>query len=154
MVNNILSYLKILHISHESLPDWRIEKAAISALNNGHTVAFAGIYPKSYNNKTFSEIYNLVWTAKARFGIPFYWHSVKKQLEKIIRQARPDIVHAHNIFSAKMISEFDVPFVYDDHEYWPLQARLLKELANQPTSGKQQTIRSVFDLPKRIRRKF
>ena len=119
--------MKILHLSHESLPDWRIEKAAISALNNGHAVAFAGIYPKKYNNETFSEIYNLVWTAKARFGIPFYWRSVKKQLEKIIRQARPDIVHAHNIFSAKMISEFDVPFVYDDHEYWPLQARLLRD---------------------------
>jgi hypothetical protein len=70
----------------------------------------------------------LVWTAKARFGIAFYWHSAKKQLEKIIRQARPDIVHAHNIFSAKMISELDLPFVYDDHEYWPLQAKLLKEI--------------------------
>jgi glycosyltransferase involved in cell wall biosynthesis len=144
-----LSYLKILHLSHESLPDWRIEKAAISALNNGHTVAFAGIYPKRYNNKTFSEIYNLVWTAKARFGIPFYWHSVKKQLEKIIRQARPDIVHAHNIFSAKMISEFDVPFVYDDHEYWPLQARLLKEIDDLSSLDK-----SFFQLPIRIRRKF
>lgn len=146
--------MRILHLSHESLPDWRIEKAAISALNNSHEVAFAGIYPKNYNNKTFSEIYNLGWTAKARFGIPFYWRSVKKRLEKIIRQARPDIVHAHNLFSAKMISEFDMPFVYDDHEYWPLQARLLKEIADQPTLDKPESIQSVFDLPKSIRRKF
>jgi glycosyltransferase involved in cell wall biosynthesis len=146
--------LRILHLSHESLPDWRIEKAAISALNDSHEVAFAGIYPKNYNNKTFSEIYNLVWTAKARFGIAFYWHSVKKQLEKIIRQARPDIVHAHNIFSAKMMSEFDMPFVYDDHEYWPLQARLLKELANQHAFDNLEAIQSVFHLPKNIRRKF
>ena len=80
LTDNILSYLKILHISHESLPDWRIEKAAISALNNGHQVAFAGICPKKSNNKTFSEIYNLGWTAKARFGIPFYWRSVKPLL--------------------------------------------------------------------------
>ncbi|MRN41835.1 MAG: hypothetical protein FIO02_12480, partial [Nitrosopumilales archaeon] len=114
--------LRILHLSHESLPDWRIEKAAISALNNSHEVAFAGKYTKNYNNETFSKIYSLVWTAKARFGIPFYWRSVKKQLEKIIREARPDIVHAHNIFSAKMISEFGLPFIYDDHEYWPIQA--------------------------------
>ncbi len=146
--------MKILHLSHESLPDWRIEKAAISALNNSHEVAFAGIYPKDYNNDTFSEIFSMVWTAKARFGIPFYWRSVKKQLAKIIREARPDIVHAHNLFSAKMISEFDIPFVYDDHEYWPIQARLLKEIGNLPASEKTEAVQSVFDLPKRIRRNF
>jgi glycosyltransferase involved in cell wall biosynthesis len=146
--------LRILHLSHESLPDWRIEKAAISALNNSHEVAFAGICPKNYKNRTFAEVYNLVWTAKARFGIPFYWRSVKKQFEKIILQARPDIVHAHNLFSAKMISEFDMPFVYDDHEYWPLQARLLKEIAYQPALEKADGVQSVFDLSKSIRRKF
>ncbi|MGB8936232.1 MAG: glycosyltransferase [Candidatus Nitrosopolaris sp.] len=144
-----MAHLRILHLSHESLPDWRIEKAAISALNNSHEVVFAGKYQKDYNNKTFSEIYNLVWTAKARFGIPFYWRSVKKQLEKIIRQARPDIVHAHNLFSAKMMSEFDIPFVYDDHEYWPIQARLLKEIGDLSSLDK-----SFFHSPRRIRRKF
>ena len=146
--------MRILHLSHESLPDWRIEKAAISALKNSHEVAFAGMYPKNYSHETFSEIYDLVWTAKARFGIPFYWRSVKKQLAKIIRDARPDIVHAHNLFSAKLMSEFDVPFVYDDHEYWPLQARLLKEIGNLPALDKAEAVQPFFDLPKRIRRKF
>ena len=146
--------MRILHLSHESLPDWRIEKAAISALKNSHEVAFAGIYPKNYSDETFSEIYDLVWTAKARFGIPFYWRSVRKQLAKIIREARPDIMHAHNIFSAKLASEFDVPFVYDDHEYWPLQARLLKEIGNLPALDNAKAIQPYFDLPKRIRRKF
>jgi len=146
--------LRILHLSHESLPDWRIEKAAISALKNSHEVAFAGMYPKNYSHETFSEIYDLVWTAKARFGIPFYWRSVKKQLAKIIREARPDIVHAHNIFSAKLMSEFDVPFVYDDHEYWPLQARLLKEIGNLSALDKTEAIQPFFELPKRLRRNF
>jgi len=112
------------------------------------------MYPKNYSNETFSEIYDLVWTAKARFGIPFYWRSVKKQLAKIIREARPDIVHAHNIFSAKLMSEFDVPFVYDDHEYWPLQARLLKEIGNLSALDKTEAIQPFFELPKRIRRNF
>jgi hypothetical protein len=44
---------------------------------------------------------------------------VKKQLKRILIEIRPDIVHAHNIFSAKMMLDFDIPFVYDDHEYWP-----------------------------------
>lgn len=75
---------------------------------------------------------------------------MKKQLEKIIRQARPDIVHAHNLFSAKMMSEFDMPFVYDDHEYWPLQARLLKEIDDLSSPDKND----FFQLPRRIRHKF
>src|SRR2546429_248751 len=53
-----------------------------------------------------------------------------------------------------MISEFDMPFVYDDHEYWPLQGRLLKEIGNLPALNKPEAIQPVFDLPKRIRRKF
>ena len=127
----------------------------MSGLTYNHEVVFAGKYPKNHCNKTFSEIYGMVWTAKARLGIPFYWRSVKKQLDKIIRQARPDIVHAHNLFSAKMISEFDIPFIYDDHEYWPIQARLLKEIAgNKPALNKSKAIQSVIDLPKRIRRNF
>jgi hypothetical protein len=143
--------LKILHLSHESLPDWRIEKSAISALNNGCDVAFAGNCPKNYGNTTFSEVHRVVWTAKARFGIPFYWDSVKKQLEGIIKKSRPDIVHAHNLFSAKMISEFGIPFVYDDHEYWSLHVRLLEEMAE---SNKRNGVENLLDLPRRIRRRF
>ena len=52
-----------------------------------------------------------------------------------------------------MMSEFDMPFVYDD-EYWPLQARLLKEIANQHAFDNLEAIQSVFHLPKNIRRKF
>jgi hypothetical protein len=79
---------------------------------------FAGKLPGNYVNTIFSKLYGIIWTAKARYGIPVYWGYVKKQVASIIKDVRPDIVHAHNIFSAKMISEFNIPFVYDDHEYW------------------------------------
>jgi hypothetical protein len=37
----------------------------------------------------------------------------------VIKEVKPDIIHAHNIFSAKMVSEIDTfPLVYDNHEYW------------------------------------
>jgi hypothetical protein len=51
---------------------------------------------------------------------------VKKQLEKIIRQVRPDIVHTHNLFSAKMMSEFDMPFAKQIalHNYSPMRSCL------------------------------
>jgi hypothetical protein len=50
---------------------------------------------------SFSLKYMINWTAKARLGIPFYWHSVKKQVDKVIKELKPDIVHAHNIFQQR-----------------------------------------------------
>jgi len=148
--------LRILHFSNDGLPDWRIEKSAISALNVGHEVAFAGKKPINYNRKTFSRIYEVNWTAKARLAIPFYWHSVKKQVERVVREVRPDIVHTHNIFSAKMISEFGLPFVYDDHEYWSQSSKLLNEmvgkLVHKDKSIWNTILLSAIDLPIKLRR--
>lgn len=146
-------------MSHEGLPDWRVEKSAISASKLGHEVIFAGRKsPVSYDRKIFLKIYEVNWTAKARLGIPFYWRTVKKQIEKLIRDVKPDIVHAHNIFSAKMISEFGVPFVYDDHEYWSRSSRLLIEMAEKLTFRKKTKADIAkyiaVDLPIHLRRIF
>jgi glycosyltransferase involved in cell wall biosynthesis len=123
--------LNILHVSHESLPDWRIEKSAITASNLGHEVFFAGRVSNAYLRDSFSKSYEIIWTAKARLGIPFYWHSVRKQFDKVLKETKPDVIHAHNIFSAKMVSEFGVPFVYDDHEFWPIYVKRQSEVSKQ-----------------------
>lgn len=116
--------MRILHLSDYALPDWRIEKSAISALNRDYQVFFAGLPSSSHSsNGVFLKVYEINWTPRARRAFPYYWYCVKKQLKRIIHEVRPDIVHAHNIFSAKMISELDIPFVYDDHEYWPSYVR-------------------------------
>jgi hypothetical protein len=117
--------LRILHLSDHGIPDWRIEKTAKSASKLGHEVMFAGTNDGeiNYNTDTFSKVYEINWTPGARFGLPFYWDSIKKQTAKVIKQAKPDIVHAHNFFSAKMISEFGLPFVYSDPECQPIYIR-------------------------------
>ena len=109
------------------LPDWRIEKSAFTDLNRGHEVVFAGM-KSNYTGNVFSKVFQIHWTPRARRAVPFYWHSVKKQLEGVIKETRPDVIHAHNIFSAKMVSEFGIPFVYDDHEYWSRLSMQLREI--------------------------
>ena len=144
--------MRILHLSDDGLPDWRVEKSAITSSNLGHEVIFGGKCSPAYRGKTFSKIYQIKWTAKSRMGLPFHWGSVKKQIDRIIREVKPDIVHAHNIFSAKMALELDVPFVYDDHEYWSKQSLMLNEIADKlPLRG--NSLRSnIYKAPKQISR--
>src|SRR5919106_4979886 len=143
--------MRVLHVSHESLPDWRIEKSAITAANMNNEVFFVGRVSNSYTRKTFSKIYKISWGAKARFGLAFYWHSVKKQLERGLKETRPEVVHAHNIFSAKMVSEFEIPFVYDDHEFWPIYVKRQSETSSQNQLSAQTFSRTW---PRAIVRKF
>jgi hypothetical protein len=146
-----------LHLSTEGLPDWRIEKSALTALNKGHEVVFAGSKsPFIYNRNTFSKVYEVIWTAKARYGFPYYWHMVKKQIYQIIKEVLPDIVHAHNIFSAKMMLEFDIPFVYDDHEFWSRHSQLLLEMdkLNEIQGEKVSLNETIRGVRRRVKRKI
>jgi glycosyltransferase involved in cell wall biosynthesis len=135
--------MRVLHVSHESLPDWRIEKSAITSAKLSNEVFFAGRVSNTYTRRTFSKVYKISWGAKARFGLPFYWQAVKKQLEAVLKETRPDVVHAHNIFSAKMVSEFGIPFVYDDHEFWSRLSMLLREMGLRKESIKGGSYRSA-----------
>jgi glycosyltransferase involved in cell wall biosynthesis len=131
--------LRVLHVSHEGLPDWRVEKSAMTAMKLGYRVSFAGKPGNNINKTKFAKIYEIEWNSKARLGIPYYWLQVKRQLHKILKQEAPDIVHSHNLYSAKLISELGVPFVFDDHEYWSASSKILLEMDYQPFQSSIRT---------------
>ncbi|NOJ28611.1 MAG: hypothetical protein DA328_00395 [Nitrososphaeraceae archaeon] len=133
--------MKILHLSHSTLEDWRIIKSAISSSKFDNDVYFCGMKSFSYPN-IFKKQYQVIWTAKARWGIPYYWYAVKKQIKKILDELRPDIIHAHNIYAAKMASEFDIPFVYNDHEHWIKYAKIIAEVSK--SKNETNKIKSVL----------
>lgn len=131
--------MRVLHVSHEGLPDWRVEKSAITAMKLGYRVSFAGKPGNNINKTKFARIYEIEWNSKARLGIPYYWQQVKRQLHKILKQEAPDLVHSHNLYSAKLISELGVPFVFDDHEYWSVSSKILLEMDYQPFQSSIRT---------------
>ena len=68
---------------------WKNQR--LTGLRAGHEVLFAGKKISEIDDRNlFAKIYEMNWTAGARYGIPTYWRSVKKQFEKIIRDVRPD----------------------------------------------------------------
>ena len=120
--------MKVLHLSEYGLPDWRIEKSAITAKRKGYDVFFAGEKNSpQYRNIIFEKIYEFDWNIRAKYKLPFYYQTLKKKINNIISELRPDIIHAHNIFPAKLASEFDIPFVFDDHEYCSNHGKVVYE---------------------------
>lgn len=141
-------------MSDDGLPDWRVEKSAITSSKLGHEVIFGGKSSPAYKGNTFSKIYEINWTAKARMGLPFHWRPVKKKIDQLIREVKPDMVHAHNIFSAKMALELNVPFVYDDHEFWSKQSVMLNEIAGKLSIGRASLKSGVFKVSELVARKI
>ncbi len=140
-----------MHLSDGSLPDWRIEKAAISSKNRGYDVYFAGKKVSENHKSIFDKIFIINWNSRSRNRFPIYWHTLRKHMKKIIDEVKPDIIHAHNIFSAKMAKEIDkYPVVYDNHEYWSiylkrqLEALVTRSTLIRETSAKPNQI--FFDV--------
>ena len=140
--------MRILHLSDDGLPDWRVEKSALSAKKKGYEVFFAGRLNNIPKSTVFSKTYPIKWTAAAMIGIPYYYRRVKKQIERLVKQVRPDIVHSHNIGSAKISHHLGLPMVFDDHEYFRMLSLVNAENIKfqnkvQLTSGLKRTIQSM-----------
>ena len=140
--------MRILHLSDDGLPDWRVEKSALTARKNGHEVFFGGRLSHKTHANVFSQVYPIKWSAAAMIGIPYYYHRVKKQVERLVKLVRPDIVHSHNIGSAKVSHELGLPVVFDDHEYFGMLSLVNAENmkfhnSTQSGSGLGRTIHGI-----------
>lgn len=123
--------MKILHFSNEHLPDTRIERYLQIQKDLGYYVIFVGgkylsnqLHPKF----SFDELIYLYPGSKVELGLPFFYNEFKKKFYEIYIQKKPDIVHAHNLISAKICYDLKIPYIYDDHEFWRLQvaARMME----------------------------
>jgi len=117
--------VRILHLSSDYLPDARVEKSAWSARKAGHEVYFAGPGVRGYHLSAnpFADVQRIEWDRSSRMGVPIAWRRVRKQLAHVMKKTAPDIVHAHNIFSAQLAHEMHLPMIYDDHEYWSMMRK-------------------------------
>jgi len=112
--------LRVLHVSHEGLPDVRVEKEVISLTKVGVKCYFAGSYVQtsSFGYNVFEKTYNLPFNRMANIGLQPWWYKLRKAFSKVLAECKPDLIHAHNVIAARLSMEFNIPFIYDDHEYW------------------------------------
>ena len=132
--------MKILHLSDDGLPDWRVEKAALTGKRYGHSIYFGGHIRNNVKSNLFREIFPISWSSWSMIGFPYLWHVIKKQVANCISISRPDIVHAHNIASAQMVSDLGLPMVFDDHEYFKVFSRVVVENRKPSFCGKKSSL--------------
>lgn len=113
--------LKVLHVSDDPLPDARVEKMAYLSKKKGWEVFYAGPSSRSFalSTRVFDTLHCVPWNRYVRLG----FQKNKRKLRRIVEELNPDIIHAHNIFAAKMVCDFRCPFVFDDHELVSLQKK-------------------------------
>ena len=131
--------MRILHLSDTGLPDRRIEKAAMSSSGRSYDVFFAGNAEQARSN-VFKQVFPLPWTRSSRLALPPAWERLKKSFRRILDSVKPDIIHAHNLFAAKLASEFDVPLVFDDHEYMSMRVKALTETLKNKSVRKKSSL--------------
>lgn len=113
--------LKILHVNDHGVSVPRIINSAKTAKSRDNHVYFCGSSLYSYleGNSIFDKSYNIGWVNKKWLWLK--WPAIKKSLGQVLDELRPDLIHCHNIFAAKVVSEFDYPFIMDDHELFSLE---------------------------------
>lgn len=107
--------MKILHLNDHGVSAPRIVNSAKTGKDAGNEVYFCGSTLYDYiKDPVFEKTYHIGWGSKKE--ILTKWRSIKKQIGQMLDELRPDIIHAHDIFAARMAAEFDYPFVFNDHE--------------------------------------
>jgi len=136
-----MTALKILHLSNTGIHDERIIKAANTGKKVGYEEYFCGINQvTNFTTDVFTKIKWINYPDRGRLAIslhPFldkFWdwypfpkqfNFLKKQIEDVVKEVKPDIIHSHNIFVAYPASKLGIPMVVDDHELYSvnIQAR-------------------------------
>lgn len=138
--------MKILHFSHTGTPDNRIERYAYLQQKAGYEVFLAG-EKSSQEKQRFPELhlfdgfYECPAVLKTKAGLYPYFSWYKKKFRSIYQSLKPDVLHAHDLIAAKACSDLNLPFIYDDHEYWSRQVR------NRGVSKKRHRITNLYLVP-------
>lgn len=116
---------KILYVA-DGFPDARVEKGIITGLKNGFQIGIA--YWNKYN-PIFEELndvphWHFPMDAKTQVGLSS--KTSITALTNIVEDFKPDIIHAHDIFNARIAVKLNIKLVYDDHEYWSEQLKYEK----------------------------
>ena len=109
--------MKILIIG-DKFPDARVEKTILSAVKFGYDVGIAywGTFNPIFDELNSLPHWQFTMGAKEQMGITS--KASIQTLSKIVNDFKPDLLHANDIFNARIAAELNIKMIYDDHEFW------------------------------------
>ena len=135
--------VNILMVTHNHIPDARVEKESRSLRKAGHKVFIA---TPEVRNKIAEDAFDKVFTYSHTYKHNYFNNKAVQEAaevyEKLIIENDIDAIHAHNIFTAyiasKIVKKLNIKFIFDDHETWSLW---LKERAKKAIGLKNKLLR-------------
>lgn len=147
--------MKILHFSDEGLPDTRIERYALIQSQNGYEPYFCGNTNKRlWLSNNFKEITYLPAEPTVKLGLPYFYPKFRKKFKKIYTRIQPDIIHAHNLITAKTCLDLNLQYIYDDHEYWSKQIAARSDISISLFSKRRFTNRRFLSFVNKFEKKI
>ncbi len=116
--------MRILHIG-KSLPDMRIEKTILLDIGRGDEPAlilYDEFKNKEFNIKEIAATKYFIKVGKKNI-LGFGRKGVKKQIDLIIDEFKPDLLHVHDIHNAIFVYGTKIPWIYNDHEGWSIEGK-------------------------------
>jgi len=115
--------MNILHFSHGRLPDPRIEKVAHHFKQKGHHLSFLGLRDSLDYVGPFDKVYSIpihINSFNLIFGI-----RMKSIVKTFVKDTiNPDLLHIHDSLGGSILTNLDIPGVFDDHEFMSRQLAL------------------------------
>lgn len=134
---------RVLHLSHNGLPDARIERLAKLSKDFANSIFLGG--PSSQHRLFHGIFENIISTEKfgtlANLGIQPFYGNLVSDIRKIVQNLDVDLIYAHNIIAARVAVDLAIPFVYDDHEYWSKQALIRRAKSDSILAEAKNKIR-------------
>ncbi|NHJ04809.1 MAG: hypothetical protein EAX90_08295 [Candidatus Heimdallarchaeota archaeon] len=114
---------KVLMVTHTMLPDHRIDREAKILAEKNFQVYIICTGYKREPSQVYTKVFTIQLDNFEKSLLPYFARKAAKRYEKIIKEIKPDIIHAHDIMAANIV-RFVIPkgvkFVYDTHEDWEL----------------------------------
>src|SRR5690606_32477140 len=126
-------------------PDYRVEKEALTLINNGHEVV---LFCLTHDKPFFEETYKGVKLAHYPFSIleyklsalaytvPFYHWMMRSKIADFIKRYSPDVLHVHDMVIAEavlsLVKKKQIKVVLDLHENRPASMSEYRHLQKIP----------------------
>jgi len=107
--------MKVLHLA-DGPRNIRAERAALSTKKKNKQFLIGNVKEEVLTNKIYKQTKYIDLTPRNQLLMDL--GAFMEALQTFVDEVDPDIIHAHNIFMAKIAKKMNRPFVYDDHELW------------------------------------